>query len=134
MHCMIKLRRGGRKVLLMTGWFMLGASVWASSGEAGSHVHGAAFQPLLHPLAWHRAHWRHQRPYDPALNIELPWALFDPYFEWDQAPRPNEPPRPGVRPRERGDSWRDDVVGSGSGGRIEVHPEGRILRSRPRSD
>lgn len=119
--------------LLLAGCFVLGSSAWAASDEAGAATHGALFLPLQHPLAWHREHWRQRRQFDPTFTIELPWFLFDPYLRWGYAPRPDEPERPAtITPRERGTIWRDDVVGTGSGERLEVHPEGRILRSRPR--
>ncbi|MFQ3786752.1 hypothetical protein [Halomonas sp. A29] len=133
MNDLFQLRRVGGVALLLTGWLAVSAPAGATPGERHAPA-PTAWQPIFQPLAWHREHWRQQRQYDPALNIELPWMLFDPYFQWDRTSRPDEPLRPGVRQRERGDPWRDDVVGSGSGGRIEVHPEGRILRSRPRSD
>ena len=116
---------------ILAAWLAVSAAAAPGSGE---RVHAPGFQPVLSPLVWHREHWR-RRSQDPAFTLELPWALFDPYFSWGHAPRPGEPLRPdAVHQRERGDMWRDDVVGSGSGGRIEVHPEGRILRSRPRNE
>ncbi|MGR2739068.1 hypothetical protein ACUY1T_11535 [Billgrantia sp. Q4P2] len=124
-----------RLALVLVAWLAVTPSAGAAQGGAYPGEHPAGFKPLLSPLVWHREHWRQRSHRDPSFTIELPWSLFDPYFSWGHAPRPGEPPRPdGMRQRERGDMWRDDVVGSGSGGRIEVHPEGRILRSRPRSD
>lgn len=135
MHESKKLRWGVVGGLLLTGCFVLGSSAWAAPDEAGATNHGALFLPVQHPLAWHREHWRQRRQFDPTFTIELPWFLFDPYLRWGHAPRPDEPARPAtITPRERRPIWRDDVVGTGSGERLEVHPEGRILRSRPRSD
>ncbi|WP_010629316.1 hypothetical protein [Halomonas sp. KM-1] len=135
MHESKKRRWGVVGGLLLTGCFVLGSSAWAAPDEAGATNHGALFLPVQHPLAWHREHWRQRRQFDPTFTIELPWFLFDPYLRWGHAPRPDEPARPAtITPRERRPIWRDDVVGTGSGERLEVHPEGRILRSRPRSD
>lgn len=127
-------QRAPRIVMLLAGWLALSAVAWAASSYASPRGHTPGFNPVFAPLAWHREHWRQRRHFEPSFTVELPWALFDPYHTWGLAPRPAEPARPEARPRERGDMWRDDVVGSGSGDRFEVHPEGRILRSRPRPD
>ncbi|MBA2779552.1 hypothetical protein [Billgrantia kenyensis] len=133
MHESKKLRWGVVGGLLLAGCFVLGSSAWAASDEVGAATHGALFLPVQHPLAWHREHWRQRSYRDPEITIEVPWEFLGPYLFWPQPPQPGKPPRPAeVQPRERGDIWRDDVVGSGSGERIETHPEGRILRSRPR--
>ncbi|MCE8028769.1 hypothetical protein HOP54_08715 [Halomonas daqingensis] len=133
MQASIKRWWGGVGGLLLAGCFAAGSSAWAASDEVVADTRGALFLPVQHPLAWHREHWRQRRQFDPTFTIELPWFLFDPYLRWGYAPRPDEPERPAtITPRERGTIWRDDVVGTGSGERLEVHPEGRILRSRPR--
>lgn len=135
MRASIKRLWGGVGGLLLAGCLLLGSSAWAASEEAWADARGALFLPVQHPLAWHREHWRRRSPLNPSFTIELPWLLFDPYLRWGHAPQPDEPARPAtIIPRERGPLWRDDVVGAGSGERLEVHPEGRILRSRPRSD
>lgn len=122
-------------IIAMVGCCAVSASAWAAPGEPRHAPAFSAWQPVLQPFAWQREHWRQRRQRDPSFIIELPGSLFDPYHGWGQAPPPAQPPRPPpLAPRERGEMWRDDVVGSGSGSRIEVHPEGRILRSRPRSD
>jgi hypothetical protein len=135
MNDLLQLRRAGWGVLLAALWLAVSAPAWAAPNEAHRWRHTLAFQPVLHPLAWHREHWRQRRRHDPSFVIELPKSLFDAYTPWGYAPQPGVPPRPDpITPRERRNIWRDDVVGSGSGGRIETHPEGRILRSRPRGD
>lgn len=121
-------------VMVLGGWLTLSVSAWAEPAVSYHGNHSPGFQPVLSPLTWHRDQWRLRSQHDPSFTVELPWALFDPHHNWGDAPRPSEPARPEARPRERGDMWRDDVMGSGSGDRFEVHPEGRILRSRPRSD
>ncbi|MCC5884346.1 MAG: hypothetical protein JJU25_17150 [Halomonas sp.] len=125
----------GRQVALLLGWLAFGVPAWATTGEILHSSSAIAFQPVLHPVDWHRQHWHQRRRVDPSFSVELPWILFDPHFRWDHAPRPAGPAQPEViRLQERGALWRDDVRGTGGGERLEIHPEGRILRSRPRSD
>ncbi|MCE8015955.1 hypothetical protein HOP62_07685 [Halomonas sp. MCCC 1A17488] len=132
MNDLLRLQRTSRLAPILAAWLAVWGTAMASG--PGERLHVSGFQPVVSPMAWHREHWRRHRR-DPGFTVELPWALFDPYFSWGQAPRPVEPPRPApLAPRQRGEMWRDDVVGSGRGGRFEEHPEGRILRSRPRGD
>lgn len=129
------LERVGLRSLLLAGWLALGASAWAEPGEPRRDSSSPAWQPVFQPFAWHRERWRERRRHDSSFVLELPASLFERYVPNAGLPRPDEPPRPDeVRPRQRPDMWRDDVVGEGSGGRIEVHPQGRIIRSRPRSE
>ncbi len=125
-------------LIALAGCLAVSALAWAGPDAAHRWHHAPAspaWQPVFQPFSWHREHWRQRRRHDPSLVIEFPGSLFDAYAPWGYAPQPGVPPRPDpVTPRERGEMWRDDVVGSGSGGRIEIHPEGRILRSRPRGD
>ncbi|QOR38211.1 hypothetical protein HNO52_06570 [Billgrantia diversa] len=122
-------------ILALAAWLAVSVPAWAEPGESRHVPLSPAWQPVFQPFAWQREHWRRLRRQDPSFVIELPPALFDPYRNWGHAPAPTVPPRPApVVTRERGEIWRDDVVGSGSGGRVEIHPEGRIVRSRPRSD
>ncbi|MGR4069073.1 hypothetical protein OCT51_07130 [Halomonas sp. LR3S48] len=135
MNDLFQLRRAGWGTLLLAGWLAVNAPAGAASGEPRHAPASPAWQPVFEPLAWHRERWRQRRRHDPSFIIELPGVLFDPYHGWEHAPPSPEPPRPPyLAPRERGEMWRDDVVGSGRGSRIEVHPEGRILRSRPRGE
>lgn len=100
-----------------------------------SGVHSPSLAPVFHPLGWHRGHWRQRMQRDPGVFVELPWTLFEPYPAWGHASTPQRPPRPEAPvPRQRRELWRDDVVGAGNEGRVEVHPQGRILRSRPRPE
>ncbi|MBW6392423.1 hypothetical protein [Billgrantia antri] len=135
MNDLFALRRVGCGALVLMGWLAVNVPAWAAPGESRHMPASPAWQPVLQPFAWHREHWRQRRQRDPSFLIELPGVLFEPYYDWGHASSPAAPPRPSPPvPRERGNMWRDDVVGSGSGDRIEVHPEGRILRSRPRGD
>ncbi|NIC07514.1 hypothetical protein [Billgrantia bachuensis] len=122
-------------IMALTAWLVVSVPAWAAPAEPRHVPVSPVWQPVFQPLAWQREHWRQRRRQDPSFVIELPRAFFDPYYNWGHAPTPAVPPRPApIVPQERGEIWRDDVVGSGSGGRLEVHPEGRILRSRPRGE
>jgi hypothetical protein len=126
---------GVRVALLLAAGMALPLPAHSGADVPGQAYSPTVFQPVTHPLAWHREHWRQRSYRDPDITIEVPWEFLGPYLFWPQPPQPGKPPRPAeVQPRERGDIWRDDVVGAGSGERIETHPEGRVLRSRPRSD
>ncbi len=130
------LERVGLHALLLAGWLALSASAWADPGEPHRDSSPSpAWQSHLPPFAWHREHWRERRQHALPYVLELPASLFERYDHRAGLSRPDEPPRPDeTGSRQRQDMWRDDVVGEGSGGRIENHPQGRIVRSRPRSE
>ncbi|MGQ4877643.1 hypothetical protein ACOJCM_03605 [Billgrantia sp. LNSP4103-1] len=130
---LLPLRRAGWGALLPALWLVVSVPAWAEASHPRSVT--PVWQPVFQPYSWHREHWRQRRRHDPSFIIPFPESFLDAYVPWGPPAQPDVPPRPEpVLPRERGEMWRDDVVGAGSGGRIEEHPEGRILRSRPRSD